>query len=156
MSSHKKHIRGRPMKYDWVLMALDDDGLYTPADIADKALAMGLNKGGSKETEHIVRCRVRISMGRYKNNHRFPVSGDGMVVRPGQAPTPAWLGSRWKERVIRQMKTAQVTDVTKGEEIRAKELASEQRAAWHQDDSENVTESSRHNGHDEDTGKEAT
>jgi hypothetical protein len=84
------------MKYDWVLKALTDKQLYTPADIADLAMAMGLGDQFPDEDQKLLRTRVRITMGRFGMNHQFPRGGDGMVVREGQAPTPGWLGSRWK------------------------------------------------------------
>lgn len=74
---------GRPMKYAWVLCALDDDQLYTPAGIADLAMAMGLGEQYPDEDPNLLRTRVRISMGRFGMNHHFPREGDGMVFREG-------------------------------------------------------------------------
>jgi len=92
---------GRPMKYDRVLMALEDDVLYTPADIADLAMTMGVGLTHPPVDRQLAYTRVRIAMGRFGKNHRFPVDGDGMVKRKGQAPKPAWLGSRWKQKPVR-------------------------------------------------------
>lgn len=89
---------GRPMKYDHVLLRLDDEGLYTPADIADLAMAMGVARQDPSVPATLMRTRVRITMGRYGKNHDFPPEGDGMIRRPGQAPTPAWRGWRWKAK----------------------------------------------------------
>jgi hypothetical protein len=88
------------MKYGQVLMSLDDDALYTPADIADIAMSMGIGLDSAVDRKQAY-TRVRICMGRFGRNHHFPIEGDGMIRRRGQAPTPAWLGSRWKEKLSR-------------------------------------------------------
>jgi len=92
--------KGRPLKYDKVLMALEDDALYTPADIADLAMAMGIGSKHPDANQKLAYTRVRITMGRFGKNHNFPMEGDGMIKRKGQAPTPAWLGRRWKEKPL--------------------------------------------------------
>jgi len=92
---------GRPLKYDEVLMSLQDEALYTPADIADLAMAMGIGRELPEVDAKLMRTRIRMTMGRYGKNHHFPTEGDGMVQRRGQAPTPAWRGRRGKEKAGR-------------------------------------------------------
>ena len=99
MGRHEPQPIGRPMKYDWVLRALHNSELYTPAAIADLAMAMGAERRYPRVEAGLLRNRIRIAMGRYGVNNRFPRNGDGLAPRKGQAPTPAWLGSRWKEKI---------------------------------------------------------
>jgi len=80
------------MKYRKVITSLDSDELYTPATVARFAVERGLIEDNKQE-----RQRVRISIGRFTNNHYFPDEGDGMVTIPGQSPTPGWFGWRYKD-----------------------------------------------------------
>ena len=92
---------GRPMKYKHLLLALSDKNLYTPACIALNAEALGLIKVPKHKPEKLnMRRKIRHTMARYKANHGFPENGDGIIKIFGQAPTPAWLGSRWKARLL--------------------------------------------------------
>lgn len=86
---------GRPRKYTRILNQLDTDKLYTPATIAKFAVKHG--NITSDESEQRVYTRIRIALGRFANNHRFPDEGDGMVTIKGQAPCPAWFGWRWRD-----------------------------------------------------------
>ncbi len=86
---------GRPMKYDNVLLSLDDNDLYTPAAIVRHAL-----QNGMIEDEKTAITRLRITLSRYSQNHEFPKAGDGLVTIKGQAPTPGWWGHRWKDSLL--------------------------------------------------------
>ena len=97
MKSDKKRPIGRPMKYKEIIMLLDNNELYTPASIAAFAEKIGFVRGGDNKARRLDKQRIRISLGRFSNNHEFPDEGDGMVLLWGQAPTPGWFGWRWKE-----------------------------------------------------------
>lgn len=90
---------GRPMKYSSIIELLDEDQVYTPALIADFAESHGLIPPSNTEEGLLARRRVRIAMGRFSNNHRFPDEGDGFVTLRGQPPVPAWFGWRWKAAI---------------------------------------------------------
>ena len=79
------------MKYAGILQQLEDTRLYTPATIADFALALGLLSGNRERT------RVRVALIRFARTRRFPEGGDGLVTLRGQSPTPGWYGKRWKK-----------------------------------------------------------
>jgi len=87
---------GRPMKYKVLLDQLDEDELYTPATITAMAERIGFVKATEPNQRRLEKQRIRISLGRFSNNHGFPDAGDGMVTLRGQAPTPGWFGWRWK------------------------------------------------------------
>jgi len=89
------------MKYRTILEKLADDQLYTPASIAGYALATGFIDSKDPDRIRLEKQRIRISMGRFSNNHDFPDEGDGMVTIKGQAPTPGWFGWRWKAALKR-------------------------------------------------------
>ena len=89
------------MKYRTILERLADDQLYTPASIAAFALTTGFIKPEDPDQIRLEKQRIRISMGRFSNNHDFPDEGDGMVTIKGQAPTPGWFGWRWKAALKR-------------------------------------------------------
>ncbi len=91
---------GRPMKYRDLLLALETHELYTPAKVADFAVERGFIP-----EDFVARQRVRIAMGRYTNNHRFPDEGDGLVSSPGQAPTPGWFGWRYRQTAMASEET---------------------------------------------------
>jgi len=95
-TSLQKRPLGRPMKYNKLLVLLGDDELYTPASIALFAVTCGFVEEGRADKMRMEKQRIRIALGRFSNNHAFPDEGDGMLRLPGQAPTPAWFGWRWK------------------------------------------------------------
>jgi len=80
---------------------LKDEQIYTPATIAAFAEANGLLKEVTTAGIKLEKQRIRITMGRFSNNHGFPDQGDGMVTMPGQAPVPGWFGWRWKSALKR-------------------------------------------------------
>ena len=84
------------MKYKVLLDQLDEDELYTPASITAMAERTGFIKSRDPNQRRLEKQRIRISLGRFSNNHAFPDEGDGMVTLRGQAPTPGWFGWRWK------------------------------------------------------------
>ncbi len=85
------------MKYKALLEALDKDTIYTPSTIALFAEQNGFLKAETEAERRLEKQRIRISMGRFSNNHGFPDAGDGMVTIKGQAPTPGWSGWRWND-----------------------------------------------------------
>jgi len=92
-----KGIVGRPQKYAVVLRSLPDFDLFTPAKIASRASSLGLiGPGTEEEPIKLLLQRIRISLGRFSNNHGFPDDGDGFVRVFGQSPTAGWFGWRWK------------------------------------------------------------
>ena len=93
----QKRSIGRPQKYALALWALCDDELYTATTVANRAIELNLIDTSPPRRAEQERQRIRIAMGRYVNNHTFPDNGDGNVRLRGQAPTPGWLGRRWKE-----------------------------------------------------------
>lgn len=88
---------GRPLKYGYIIKHLDPQSLYSPAAIAQLALTKSLIPANTEEQKRLSYRRVRIAMGRYSNNHRFPDEGDGSIILNGQSPTPAWFGWRWQK-----------------------------------------------------------
>ncbi len=82
---------GRPKKYGPILHALEDNSLYTPALIT----MLAVEKGFIQEKQ---RTRLRGCLSKFSRNqnHAFPIKGDGQVTLPGQPPTPAFWGHRWK------------------------------------------------------------
>lgn len=105
---------GRPEKYRAILNQLEPHGLYTPATIANKALAMGLGNFDASRRSKLTHQRVRIAMGRKSNNHQFPDEGDGMVTLPGQAPCPGWFGWRWQNSLKSKKSASQNSWKEKG------------------------------------------
>lgn len=87
---------GRPMKYHALVKALVDETVYTPSTIAAFALQSGFIRESDPEACNLAKQRIRITLGRFSNNHHFPDGGDGRVTLRGQAPTPGWFGWRWK------------------------------------------------------------
>ncbi|MBO1320347.1 hypothetical protein [Acanthopleuribacter pedis] len=88
------------MKYSILIEQLDEDEIYTPATIADFAEVSGFIDAPKDTNEYrLARQRVRIAMGRFSNNHRFPDEGDGFVTLKGQPPIPGWFGWRWKAAI---------------------------------------------------------
>ncbi len=83
-------MKGRPMKYAHILLQLKDDKLYAASTIAQFAASNDLLPEGSTAN------KVRIAMGRFKQNHQFPKKGDGTVSPKGRNPIQAWFGWRWK------------------------------------------------------------
>ena len=94
--------RGRPHKYKELLLSLDKDVLFTPAMIADHAEKNGtIQEYMENDTIplDLAKQRIRITMGRFSNNRKFPDAGDGIVTKKGQSPTPAWFGWRWIDAI---------------------------------------------------------
>ena len=84
------------MKYNNLIEMLQEDDLYTPATITALAEARGMVTETDPDKRRLEKQRIRISLGRFSNNHEFPDEGDGMVRVKGQAPTPGWFGWRWR------------------------------------------------------------
>lgn len=95
----KRHV-GRPMKYKYILYELEEHGVYTPASIAHFAEENQLLRSRGKDARRLEKNRIRISMGRFSNNHHFPDEGDGIVFVEGRAPTPGWFGWRWRQAIV--------------------------------------------------------
>ncbi len=88
---------GRPMKYKYLLEALDDGLIYCPAAIVSNAMALDIWRPlKNDETIQRQKLRVRHSLARFSRNHDFPFEGDGLVMMAGQAPQRGWFGWRWK------------------------------------------------------------
>ena len=92
---------GRPMKYHKILAALQEGELYSAAKIALFAEAHGFISAVGSDELLLAKQRIRLAMGRFRTNHKFPKDGDGLVYNPGQAPTPGWFGWRWQAAVPR-------------------------------------------------------
>ena len=138
-SKKKKRLKkgkvGRPMKYKHFILMLEEDGLFTPAAIADD----GENKGfvqpfidGDNYGE--VRRRIRHTLARLSQNHDFPKEGDGMINREGQQPQRGWYGWRWKmatrpgANTSLKTKEEVVASLEKAEAKRAKQEAEKAKA----------------------------
>ncbi|MDJ0836246.1 MAG: hypothetical protein QNK37_06985 [Acidobacteriota bacterium] len=80
---------------------MQDDLVYSPASITQIAEKMGYFSKGTKEDIKKRKQRMRLSLGRFSNNHAFPNGGDGHVQIKGQSPTPGWFGWRWKAALKR-------------------------------------------------------
>ena len=98
-----KRRTGRPAEYTELIESLDDGTVYTPASIATKALEEGFVTAETEKGRRLVRQRIRITLGRLSNNHKFPDRGDAMIKIKGQAPTPGWYGWRWKKVYLRSV-----------------------------------------------------
>lgn len=85
------------MKYGDLILLLHPETIYTPAAIAHFAIAHNYIVETDPEKRKRIYSRIRLSMGRFSNNHEFPDQGDGFVVLKGQAPTPGWYGWRWQQ-----------------------------------------------------------
>ena len=83
---------GRPLKYLYILYQLEDDKLYKPSTLADIPDWSGLTDEERKKK----RTHVRLAMRRLAQSRDFPIFGDGRLSQPGQPPTPAWFGWRWR------------------------------------------------------------
>lgn len=91
---------GRPLKYKPYIMALDDNELYSPAKIVINGIEKNLMPDNlTKEERNDLRRKIRHTLSRFRKSHQFPGEGDGFVELPGQSPTPAWFGWRWKDAV---------------------------------------------------------
>ena len=91
----------RRHKYLFILDALEEDEVYSPALIARFAEAKGLLADllAEEPDKALVMQRIRIALAHLPRNHHFPDFGDKMVSLEGRAPTPGWYGWRWKEIV---------------------------------------------------------
>ena len=92
---HRRSSR-TTMKYRHVILALDDEALYTAGSIARLAIETGLvadDDAGPK----LAALRLRTALGRFSNKRKFPDEGDGTLTLAGQPPMPAWFGRRWKK-----------------------------------------------------------
>ena len=76
---------------------LDDESLYTPAQIAQ----IGLEKGLFDNEPDIQKAKenCRKAFGAMSRKKEFPKSGDGIVIVKNQGPAFGWLGRRWKARI---------------------------------------------------------
>ena len=73
---------------------MDEGDLYSPAAIVKFAEENGFLKSDpdNPKERKLEKLRIRIAMGRYSNNKKFPDEGDGYLKIRGQAPVPAWFG----------------------------------------------------------------
>ena len=87
-------------------MALDENELYSAAAIArlaessgwfSKDIPLTAGKAEFAAAVRLARQRMRIALGRFSVEHRFPREGDGLVYLAGQPATPGWFGRRWQE-----------------------------------------------------------
>lgn len=90
---------GRPSKYGHLIRQLDPQILYSPASIAQWARNNDYLQGETDRKRRLQYQRIRIALGRFSNNRKFPDEGDGMLTLRGQAPCPAWFGWRWQNAV---------------------------------------------------------
>ena len=76
---------GRPMKYDVIIEALDEETVYSPAAIARFAKSQGLldQFRQNDEDDRLLLLRIRIAMARFSDNHEFPPEGDGILKLKG-------------------------------------------------------------------------
>ena len=91
--------RGRPLKYTQFITILNSDKVYTSATIVAYGEKLGFFRGFHGEEKVKAKMRVRHALNATRRNHKFPVRGDDLVFKKGQAPTPGWLGSRWKAAI---------------------------------------------------------
>lgn len=91
-----KSKAGRPMKYAYLLLELDDESIYSPATIVNQSLKEGTLSLTTEEDHKTQRVKIRHSLARLSKNHGFPEEGDGTVQLAGQAPIRGWTGKRWK------------------------------------------------------------
>ena len=92
---------GRPLKYAFLLIALEDQEIYSPAGIALFGERTGLlDTTMDKDDVLLQRLRIRHTMARYRVNHAFPECGDGIVIMKGQSVALGWYGRRWKEKAM--------------------------------------------------------
>ena len=96
---------GRPLKYAHLLIALDDNAVYSPAMIARYGEETGLLRTDlSRASLKKQRQRIRHTLARYRINHDFPETGDGTVRVPGQSISLGWYGRRWKEEALLEVR----------------------------------------------------
>ncbi len=94
-----KSRKGRPPKYCTFVAALELEELYSPALVVDAGARIGLMPAGLSEMERKrYRKRVRQAMSRLAT--RLPEQPDGSIKIPGQEPSRAWFGWRWKQAFI--------------------------------------------------------
>lgn len=91
--------RGRPLKYAYFIVVLEDGKLYSPATIVSNGEALGFFDGLYDRQLRLAKTRVRIALGRLRQLRRFPDAGDGQVKIGGQAMMPGWYGARWKAAI---------------------------------------------------------
>lgn len=101
---------GRPLKYTEVFTILEDNQLYSAASIVRLAEQRRLFSRRRKLTLQVkkdglatVKRRIRLTLNRLQKNHQFPVEGDGLLTIPGQRPTAAWFGWRWKRVAVNKL-----------------------------------------------------
>ena len=95
-----KNPLGRPPKYGHLIKQLDQHTLYCPASIAQWARDNDYFQGETDAKRKLQYQRIRIALGRFSNNKKFPDEGDGMVTLTGQAPCPGWFGWRWQQSYL--------------------------------------------------------
>jgi len=84
------------MKYRHIILALDDNVLYSPSSIAEFAAEKDMLETSNEVDEQHAKLRIRICFGRRSRAYLYPRKGDGLLEPPGQSVTPAWYGWRWK------------------------------------------------------------
>ena len=89
------------MKYEPLILALEEDSLYTAGSITQFAEEHGFLK--TEPTDRVAnrqeKLRMRIALGSFARNHHFSLEGDGQLKLKGQGNTPAWFGWRWKSAI---------------------------------------------------------
>jgi len=100
----KPRVGRRPLKYRHLIDILEDDTLYSPASIVRNGEEKGLlpvpdgdvpfSPADQERSEQAM--RIRHSLARFADNHKFPRPSEGFVKLFGQAPAPGWFGATWK------------------------------------------------------------
>jgi len=95
---------GRPLKYAHLLIALEDNVVYSPALVARYGEIKGILRTDlSPKQLQKQRVRIRHTLARYRINHEFPKDGDGHVRLPGQSISVGWYGRRWKASALEEL-----------------------------------------------------
>ena len=91
---YRKDIRFS--KYSPLLMSLPPGGLFSPSSIADYAISSGLlSIIHPKEDDKLARQRIRIALGLYSRNHKFPRESDSLRLTRSRV-FREWFGWRWQ------------------------------------------------------------
>ncbi len=86
-----------------VIARLKAEEIYSPASITYFAKLNGMLQATTEAAMRMEMQRMRVTLGRFSNNHAFPDQGDGMVKLPGQGLVPGWCGWRWKEAMRKKL-----------------------------------------------------